>query len=84
MESATVRELKHHFSKIEGWVQRGECVSVSKRGEVIFEILPRPQHKQIKPKKFDFERWLNRVWGDRCLNEKELKMMRDLTDRDIV
>ncbi len=40
MKSATVRELRNDYSKVLGWVAKGEEVQVTRRGKVVARVLP--------------------------------------------
>jgi len=40
MKTATVRELRNHYSKLLGWIEAGEEVAVSRRGRVIARLVP--------------------------------------------
>jgi antitoxin (DNA-binding transcriptional repressor) of toxin-antitoxin stability system len=40
MKTATVRDLRNHYSKLLGWIDAGEEVAVSRRGRVIARLVP--------------------------------------------
>lgn len=40
MKSATVRELRNNYTKVLGWVARGEEVEVTRRGKVVAKVVP--------------------------------------------
>ena len=40
MKTATTREVQHHFSKVLDWVEAGEEVIVTRRGEDVALIVP--------------------------------------------
>jgi prevent-host-death family protein len=40
MKTATVRELRNHYSEILHWVGAGEEVRVSRRGKIIAKVVP--------------------------------------------
>jgi len=40
MKTATVRELRNHYSKILRWVGSGEEVRVSRRGKIVAKVVP--------------------------------------------
>ena len=64
MKTATVREVRHEFRKVMDWVQDGETVEISKRGEVIALISP-PPVKRVEPpgKRPDFLDRIERIYG---------------------
>jgi prevent-host-death family protein len=44
MRTATVRELRNHYSEVLKWIEAGEEVAISKRGVVIARLVPeKPQ-----------------------------------------
>ncbi|MBV9659274.1 MAG: type II toxin-antitoxin system Phd/YefM family antitoxin [Verrucomicrobia bacterium] len=40
MKTATVRELRNHYSAVLKWIEAGEEVAISKRGVVIARLVP--------------------------------------------
>jgi prevent-host-death family protein len=40
MKTATVRELRNHYSRILRWVGSGEEVRVSRRGKIVAKVVP--------------------------------------------
>ncbi len=40
MKTATVRELRNHYTKLLRWVARGEEVEVTRRGKVVARVIP--------------------------------------------
>ncbi|MFT4176954.1 MAG: hypothetical protein QM627_09890 [Luteolibacter sp.] len=76
MKTATVRELRNEFSKLESWLGEGEEIRIEKRGEAI--AILRPIHAE-NPKPFkmpDFEARLKAIWGDRVFSQEEVDRMR--------
>ena len=52
MKTATVRQLRTEFPRIEGWLAEGENVLITKRNVVVAELSPPPRKK----KKLDFKK----------------------------
>jgi antitoxin (DNA-binding transcriptional repressor) of toxin-antitoxin stability system len=53
MRTATVRQLRTSFPKIESWLAAGETVSITKRRKIVAELsLPRPKKKPDFAKRF--------------------------------
>jgi antitoxin (DNA-binding transcriptional repressor) of toxin-antitoxin stability system len=53
MKTATVRQLRTAFPKIERWLAGGETVSITKRRKIVAELsLPRPKAKPDFAKRF--------------------------------
>ena len=45
MKTATVRDLRNSFARISRWLEAGEQVEITKRGQVFARILPAAPHK---------------------------------------
>lgn len=76
MKTATVRDLRNDFAKIEAWIADGEEVCIEKRGQPIGYFSSRPKNE--KPiQNPDFKARLKRIWGDRVFSEEEVKAMRE-------
>ena len=78
MKTATVRELRNEFPRIEAWVHEGESVSISKRGKVIATLVPAlgkasPGRRSTKP---DIMARLRETWGGRVFSLEEVATMR--------
>jgi antitoxin (DNA-binding transcriptional repressor) of toxin-antitoxin stability system len=69
MKNASVRQVRHEFTKVMGWVRDGESVSVSKRGEVIALISPPPPAKKARRRRPDFAARLRRIFGASAFSE---------------
>ena len=78
MKTATVRELRNEFPRIEAWVNEGESVSISKRGKVIATLVPALGNatlQQSRPK-VDIMARLRETWGDRVFTMEEVAALR--------
>ncbi len=40
MKTATVRDLRDHYSKVLKWIDAGEDVTISRRGVVVARLVP--------------------------------------------
>jgi prevent-host-death family protein len=40
MKTATVRELRNNYTRVLGWVAKGEVVEVTRRGKVVAKVIP--------------------------------------------
>jgi antitoxin (DNA-binding transcriptional repressor) of toxin-antitoxin stability system len=40
MKTATVRELRNQFAQVSRWIEEGEEVKITKRGQVFARIIP--------------------------------------------
>jgi antitoxin (DNA-binding transcriptional repressor) of toxin-antitoxin stability system len=52
MRTATVRQLRTAFPKLESWVAAGETVSITKRKKVVAELHPPKRPKPDFAKRF--------------------------------
>jgi antitoxin (DNA-binding transcriptional repressor) of toxin-antitoxin stability system len=78
MKTATVRELRNEFSKLEAWLSDGQEIRIEKRGQVIGVL--RPPGEEIGSssiKKPDFMARLHKTWGGRVFTEEEVRVMRE-------
>lgn len=66
MKTATVRELRDEFPRIEAWLHEGESITISKRGKVIATLVPAQGNALSKPRppKVDIMARLRETWGD--------------------
>ena len=79
MKTATVRELRNEFPRIEAWVHEGESIHISKRGKVIATLVPALAHDATRnavPKP-DIMARLRETWGDRVFSLEEVAAMRE-------
>jgi len=72
MKTATVRDLRNDFAKLETWLAEGEEIQIEKRGQPIAVLSP-PKTTFVKP---DYRARRKRIWGDRVFSEEEVKAMR--------
>jgi antitoxin (DNA-binding transcriptional repressor) of toxin-antitoxin stability system len=79
MKTATVRELRNEFPRIEAWVREGESINISKRGKVIATLIPASQEAALgeKTPKPDIMARLCQTWGDRVFSLEEVAAMRE-------
>jgi len=86
MKTATVRELRNEFPRIEAWVQEGESIYISKRGKIIATLVPLTAHSTMgsQAPKPDIMARLRQTWGGRVFSLEEVAAMRrDELDGDI-
>ena len=46
MKTATARDLRNHFASIATWLEQGETVVLTRRGQTLGRIVPEP--KKVK------------------------------------
>lgn len=78
MKTATVRELRNQFPRIEAWVHEGESINISKRGKIIATLIPAlgtAAAPQLPPK-VDIMARLRETWGGRVFTMEQVAAMR--------
>lgn len=78
MKTASVRDLRYDFPKVEAWLKAGEEVQITKRNKVIGKLTPE-KPEPTGALKFDIEEhkaWLNKIWGDRVVSAEEWEEIR--------
>lgn len=61
MKTATVREIRHEFGRVLGWVEDGEQVEITKRKRVVARLVPvKPKAKKVEWP--DFEARLKKLF----------------------
>jgi antitoxin (DNA-binding transcriptional repressor) of toxin-antitoxin stability system len=78
MKTATVREIRNEFPRIEAWVHEGESVNITKRGKVIATLVPAlgGGGAEPRPPKVDIMARLRETWGERVFSLEEVAAMR--------
>lgn len=62
MKKATVRQIQHNLAEVLSWVERGQEVSVLRRGKLIARLLPA---RPVAVESPDFVARARSVWGPR-------------------
>jgi len=80
MKTATLRDLRYDFSKIEAWLRSGEEVQITKRSKPFCRVVPDtaaapPEAVSERP---DFDAFRTRVWGRRQFSQEEIEEARVL------
>jgi antitoxin (DNA-binding transcriptional repressor) of toxin-antitoxin stability system len=78
MKTATVRELRNEFPRIEAWVHEGESIHISKRGKIIATLVPASgtAAPHSHSPKVDIMARLQETWGGRVLTLEQVATMR--------
>jgi prevent-host-death family protein len=71
MKTASIRQVRHDFSRVLDWVADGEPVEVTKRGKVVAVIQPPARKKNVKARWPGFEARLHDIYGSRSLTAGE-------------
>ncbi len=76
MKTATVRDLRNNFSKLEAWLREGEEVRIDRRSGPVAWLYPARQQAERPVPMPDFAARLKALWGDRVFSEEEVAEMR--------
>lgn len=78
MKTATVRELRNEFAKLEAWLGEGEEIRIQKRGQTVGVLRrPGPEEERTEAKLPDYAARRKAIWGERCFSEAEVRAMRE-------
>jgi antitoxin (DNA-binding transcriptional repressor) of toxin-antitoxin stability system len=76
MKTATIRDLRYDFSRVEAWIRNGSEIELTRHGRPIARITPLPRPAKTKLVKPDIMARLKETWGDRIFSAKEVAEMR--------
>jgi antitoxin (DNA-binding transcriptional repressor) of toxin-antitoxin stability system len=79
MKTASIRDLRYDFSKIERLLRQGEEVEITRRREVIGTIVPK--RKAQRPPMPDFRARLKAIYGDKVHEVSGAELIRQDRDR---
>jgi len=80
MKTATVRDLRNNFAKLEAWLAAGERVEIRRRDKPVAVLGPASETAASKRtvKRPDYRARLNAIWGDRVFSAEEVRRMREM------
>ncbi len=76
MKTATLRDLRYSFSKIEAWLRAGEEVQITKHSKLVGQLTPPVKQKAPKFDVKEHRARIRRIWGGRVFSAKEVEEMR--------
>lgn len=76
MKTATIRDLRYDFAKIEAWLAGGEDIVITKHSKPVARITRAEPAKKKLPAQPDYKARLQRTWGDRVFTQQEVDEMR--------
>lgn len=76
MKTATIRDLRYDFSRVEAWIRNGDEIEITKHGRPIALLTPMVKIADKKLVKPDIMARLKETWGDRIFSAKEVAEMR--------
>ena len=77
MKTASIREVRHDFSRILEWVANGEEVAITKRHKTVARLLPATRKKATRAKVPDIRARLQKVFGRKVISDKAMKEILD-------
>lgn len=77
MKTATVRDLRNDFAKLEGWLREGEEVRIEKRGKPVALLTPFRENTTKTLEMPDFAARRRAIFGERVFSEEEVREMRE-------
>ena len=78
MKTASIRDLRYHFPKIERMLAQGQEIQITKRKKVIAKLVPALATPPVRP---DFLGRLKEIWGDRILTPSNAEIIAQDRDR---
>jgi antitoxin (DNA-binding transcriptional repressor) of toxin-antitoxin stability system len=79
MKTASVRDLRYNFPRVERWLAEGEPVEITKHKKVVATLMP-PTAPPAKPKMPDFLGRMKKISGNKVLKVSGAELIR--WDRD--
>jgi len=76
MKTASIRDLRYDFSRVEAWLRNGDEIEVTRHGRPIARLTPLPRRAARRSMKPDIMAQLKETWGDRIFSAKEVARMR--------
>jgi len=77
MKTATIRDLRYDFKKIEAWLAGGEEILITKHAKPVARITGATSVTKKKlPPHPDYKARLKQIWGDRVFSQAEVDEMR--------
>lgn len=78
MKTATVRDLRYDFPKLEAWLAGGKEILITKHAKPVARIVPLHASAVLReePPKVDYRARMKRIWGDRVFSDAEVDEMR--------
>ena len=77
MKTATIRDLRYDFPKLEAWLAGGEEILITKHSKPVAKIsLPTTEVAGNLPPHPDYAARRKRIWGDRVFTREEVEEMR--------
>jgi antitoxin (DNA-binding transcriptional repressor) of toxin-antitoxin stability system len=77
MKTATIRDLRYDFPRLQAWLEGGDDVLITKHAKPVARLTrPARGARRHLPNHPDYEARLHRIWGDRVFTQAEVDEMR--------
>jgi antitoxin (DNA-binding transcriptional repressor) of toxin-antitoxin stability system len=77
MKTATIRDLRYDFPKLQAWLAEGEEILITKHSKPVAKISPPSAEASGKlPPHPDYRARRKRIWGDKVFTREEVEEMR--------
>jgi prevent-host-death family protein len=77
MKTASIREVRHDFSRILDWVISGEEVTITNRHEPVARLLPMRRKKPVRAKMPDVAARLKKAFGSKIISTTAMQKILD-------
>ncbi len=81
MKTASVRDLRYNFKRVERLLAEGEPIQITKRKRVVAELIPPPKPAKL-PKMPDFLGRMRKIYGNKVLKVSWAEMLAEERNRD--
>jgi len=77
MKTASIRQVRHDFSRILEWVAGGDEVAITKRRVTVARLVPVARPKRPRAGMPDVAARLKKVFGSKLISDKAVKKILD-------
>ena len=77
MKTASIREVRHDFSRILDWVASGEEVTITNRNKPVARLLPARRKKPVQAKMPHVTALLKKSFGSKVISAPVMKKILD-------
>jgi antitoxin (DNA-binding transcriptional repressor) of toxin-antitoxin stability system len=75
MKTASIREVRHDFNRILGWVADGEEVAITRRRKLVARLLPATRKKRARGPMPDVTARLHKVFGRKVIADAKISAL---------
>lgn len=77
MKTASVRQVRHDFSRVLEWVTDGEEVAITKRNKTVARLVPARRQRNARTNMPDIMARLHKVFGGKVISDRTMKQIMD-------